>query len=164
MLGQRREQGEAHLTHATHKRLLLHLHALMLQKVRRLAEDLHTLRALEGSVLVHHALVLMRVGQVRYVMATGSALVPSLAPYLQGGLLGLHGVLLAMLCLLQGIRLQDDSIHSTAQRVVGSLGECVHYRRWSHCMLLLLLPRLRHPSTSHVGIQCQEMWGVSVPD
>lgn len=54
----------------------------MLQQVRRLAEDLHTLGALEGPVLAHHALVLMRVGQVRDVMATGSTLVPSLAPYL----------------------------------------------------------------------------------
>lgn len=54
----------------------------MLQQVCRLAEDLHTLGALEGPVLAHHALVLMRVGQVRDVMATGSTLVPSLAPYL----------------------------------------------------------------------------------
>lgn len=138
----------------------------MLQEVRRLAEDLHTLRALEGSVLVHHALMLMRVGQVRYIMATGSTLVPSLAPYLQGGLLGLHSVLLAMLGLLQrGIWLQDDSIHSAAQRVVGPWGERVHYRRWSHCMLLLLLPRLRHPSTSHAGIQCAgDVRRVSVPN
>lgn len=82
MLGQRGEQREAHLTHTTHKRLLLHLHTLMLQQVRRLAEDLHTLSTLEGAVLVHHALVFMRVGQVRDVMTTGSALVPSLAPYL----------------------------------------------------------------------------------
>lgn len=101
MLGQRGEQREAHLAHTAHKGLLLHLHALVLQQVRCLAEDLHTLGALEGSVLVHHALVLMRVGQVRYVMATGSALVPSLAPYLQGGLLGLNGELLAVLRLLQ---------------------------------------------------------------
>ncbi len=58
-----------------------------------------------------------------------------------------------MLGLLQGgIWLQDDSVHSTAQRVVSSLGECVHNRGWSHRMLLLL-PRLRHPSTSHVRIQ-----------
>lgn len=82
MLGQRGEQREAHLTHTTNKRLLLHLHTLMFQQVRRLAEYLHTLGTLEGSVLVHHALVLMRVGQVRYVMATGSTLVASLAPYL----------------------------------------------------------------------------------
>lgn len=66
----------------------------------------------------------------------------------------MNRVLLAMLGLLQGgIWLQDDSIHSAAQRVVSSLGECVHNRGWSHCMWLLLLPRLRHPSTSHVGIQ-----------
>lgn len=82
MLGQGGEQGEAHLTHPTHKRLLLHLHTLVLQQVRRLAEDLHTLSALEGSVLVHHALVFMRVGQVRYVVATDPTLVPPLTPYL----------------------------------------------------------------------------------
>lgn len=82
MLGQGGEQGEAHLTHTTHKRLLLHLHTLVLQQVRRLAEDLHALRALEGSVLVHHALVFMRVGQVRDVVAAGPALVPPLTPYL----------------------------------------------------------------------------------
>lgn len=55
----------------------------MLQEVRRLTKDLHALRALEGSVLAHHTLVLMGVGKVRYVVATGSALVPSLTPYLQ---------------------------------------------------------------------------------
>lgn len=165
MLGQRGEQREAHLTHTAHKRLLLHLHTLMLQQVRRLAEDLHTLGTLEGPVLVHHALVLVRVGQVRYVMTTGSALVPSLAPYLQGGLLGLNRELLAVLGLLQGcIWLQDDSVHGAAQRVVGSLGERVHNRGWSHCMLLLLLPRLRHPSTSHVGIQLRLDEGGSVLD
>lgn len=82
VLGQGGEQREAHLAHAAHERLLLHLHTLMLQQVRRLAEDLHTLSTLEGSVLAHHALVFMGVGQVRYVMATGAALVPSLAPYL----------------------------------------------------------------------------------
>lgn len=153
MLGQGGEQGEAHLTHTAHKRLLLHLHTLMLQQVRRLAEDLHTLSTLEGSVLGHHALVFVRVGQVRYVVATGSALVPSLAPYLQGGLLALNRVLLAVLGLLQGgVGLQDDPVHGAAQGVVGSLGERVHDRGWSHRMLLLL-PRLRHPSTSHVGIQ-----------
>lgn len=166
MLSQGGEQREAHLTHTAHKRLLLYLHTLMLQQVRRLAEDLHTLRTLEGSVLAHHALVLMRVGQVRDVMTARSTLVPSLAPYLQGGLLGLNRVLLAMLGLLQGgIWLQDDSVHSAAQGVVGCLGERVHNRGWSHCMLLLL-PRLRHPSTSHVGIQCTEDWGggVSAPN
>lgn len=102
MLGQGGEQREAHLTNTTHKRLLLHLHTLMLQQVGRLAEDLHTLSTLEGSVLVHHALVFMRVGQVRYIMATGSTLVPSLTSYLQGGLLGLNCELLAVLGLLQG--------------------------------------------------------------
>lgn len=57
-----------------------------------------------------------------------------------------------MLGLLQGgIWLQDHSVHSAAQGVVGSLGERVHNRGWSHCMLLL--PRLRHPATSHVRIQ-----------
>lgn len=63
-------------------------------------------------------------------------------------------MLLAVLGLLQGgIWLQDDPVHSAAQGVVRSLGEGVHNRGWSHCMLLLLLPRLCHPSTSHVGIQ-----------
>lgn len=148
MLSQGGEQREAHLTDSTHEGLLLHLNTLMLQQVRRLAEDLHALRALEGPVLAHHALVLVGVGQVRDVVAAGATLVASLAPYLQGGLLGLNGELLAVLGLLQGgIRLQDHSVHSTAQRVVGPLGERVHNRGWSHCMLLLLLPRLRHPST-----------------
>lgn len=82
MLSQGGEQREAHLTHAAHKRLLLHLDTLMLQQVCRLAEDLHALRTLEGPVLAHHALVLVRIGQVRYVMTAGSTLVPSLAPYL----------------------------------------------------------------------------------
>lgn len=165
MLSQGGEQREAHLTNAAHERLLLHLHTLVLQQVRRLAEDLHALRALEGPVLAHHALVLVGVGQVRYVMATGAALVPSLAPYLQGGLLGLNGELLAVLGLLQGgIWLQDDSVHSAAQRVVGALGERVHNRGWSHCMLLLLLPRLRHPATSHAGAQCSADEGLSAPD
>lgn len=154
MLGQGGEQREAHLADAAHERLLLHLHTLVLQQVRRLAEDLHALGALEGPVLVHHALVLVGVGQVGDVVAAGSTLVPSLAPYLQGGLLGLHRELLGVLGLLQGgVRLQDDPVHRAAQRVVGSLGERVHDRGWSHRMLLLLLPRLRHPSTSHVRIQ-----------
>lgn len=149
MLGQGGEQRKAHLTHAAHERLLLHLHALMLQEVGGLAEDLHALRALEGPVLVHHALVLVRVGQVRDVVAAGAALVPSLAADLHGGLLRLDGELLAVLRLLHGrVRLQDDAVHGAAQGVVGSLGERVHNGGWSHCMLLLLLPRLCHPSTS----------------
>lgn len=82
MLGQGGEQRESHLAHTTHKGLLLHLHTLMLQQVRRLAEDLHALGALERAVLVHHALVFVRVGQVRYVVATGSTLVTPLPPYL----------------------------------------------------------------------------------
>lgn len=66
----------------------------------------------------------------------------------------MNRVLLAMLGYLQGsIWLQDNSVHSAAQRVVSSLGERVYNRGWSHCMLLLLLPRLRHSSTSHEGIQ-----------
>lgn len=80
MLGQGGEQREAHLTHSTHKRLLLHLHTLMLQQVGGLAEDLHTLSALKGPVLVHHTLVFMRVSQVRDVVATGATLVPPLTP------------------------------------------------------------------------------------
>lgn len=82
MLSQGGEQREAHLTHTTHKRLLLHLHTLMFQQVCCLAEDLHTLCALEGPVLVHHALVFMRIGQVRNVMTTGSTLMPPLTSYL----------------------------------------------------------------------------------
>lgn len=154
MLGQGGEEGEAHLTDSTHKRLLLHLHALVLQQVGGLAEDLHTLGALEGAILAHHALVFMRVGQVRDVVAAGSTLVPSFAPYLQGGLLGLDSMLLAVLGLLQGgVLLQNHTIHGAAQRVVGPLRERVHNRRRSHRVLLLLLPRLRHPAASYVTIQ-----------
>ena len=82
VLCQRGEQGEAHLAHTTHKWLLFHLYTLVLQKICCLAENLHTLSALEGPVLAHHALVLMWVGQVRDIMATGATLVPSLAPHL----------------------------------------------------------------------------------
>lgn len=122
----------------------------MLQQVCRLAEDLHALRALKRPVLGHHALVFMRVGQVRNVMTTGSTFVPSVAPYLQGRLLGLYSVLLRVLGLLQRcIWLQDNSVHCAAERVVSSLGECMHNRGWSH-RVLLLLPCLRHPSTLDV--------------
>lgn len=147
MLCQRGKQREAHFADAAHERLLLHLNALVLQQVGRLAEDLHTLRALERAVLRHHALVLVWVGQVGNVVATGSAFMPSVGPYLQGGLLRLDNVLLRMLRLLQGgIRLQDDTVHGAAQRVVACLRESVYNRGWSHCMLLLLLlPCLRHP-------------------
>lgn len=93
--------------------------------------------------------MLVGIGQVRNVMTTGTTLVPSFTPYLKVGLLSLHSMLLTMLGLLQrGVRLQDNSIHSTSQRVVSPLRERVHNRRWSDCMLLLL-PRLRHPATSH---------------
>lgn len=64
MLCQRREKGESHFAHTTHKRLLLNLNTLMLQKIRCLVEDLHALSALERTVLVNHALVFMRIGQV----------------------------------------------------------------------------------------------------
>lgn len=101
----------------------------------------------------------MGVGQVRYVVATGSALVPSLAPYLQRRLLSLNSMLLAMLGLLQGgVWLQDDSIHSATQRVVSPLGKRVHNRGWSHCMLLLL-PRLRHLPLRMQGLSTREMTG-----
>lgn len=139
MLRQGREQREAHLAHAAHKRFLLHLHTLMLKEVRGLAEDLHTLRALEGPILSHHALVFMGISQVRDIMTTGATLVPSVCSHLQGGLLGLHSMLLQ-----GGIWLQDHSIHSTAERLVSPRGKRVHHGRWSHCVLLLLLPRLRH--------------------
>lgn len=82
MLGQGGEQGEAHFTNTTHKGLLLHLYTLVLQKVSGLAEDFHTLGTLERSVLAYHTLVLMGVSQVRYIMATGPTLMPSLTPYL----------------------------------------------------------------------------------
>lgn len=98
----------------------------MLQEIRGLAKDFHALSALEGSILAHHALVLMRVGQVRYIMATGTALMPSLTPDLQRGLLGRDRMLLTMLAMLGLLKgrlwLQDYSIHSTAKRVVGTLG------------------------------------------
>lgn len=62
----------------------------------------------------------------------------------------MNSKLLAVLGLLHGgILLQDHSIHCAAQRVFSSRGECVHNRRWSHCMLLL--PRLRHPSNSQLS-------------
>lgn len=152
MLGQGGEQRKAHFTNAAHEGLLLHLHTLMLQEVGGLTEDLHALSALKGPVLVHHALVLVRVGQVRDVVATGATLVPTFAPDLHRGLLSLDGELLPVLRLLHGrIWLQDHTVHSTAQGVISSLGECVHNRGWSHCMLLL--PRLCHPSTSHAMTQ-----------
>lgn len=154
MLGQRGEQRKAHFTNTAHERLLLHLHALMLQQVGGLAEDLHALGALKGPVLVHHALVLVRVGQVRDVVAAGAALVPTFPPDLHRGLLSLDGELLPVLRLLHGrVWLQHHTVHSTAQGVISSLGECVHNRGWSHRMLLLLLPRLCHPSTSHAMAQ-----------
>lgn len=82
VLCQRGEQGEAHLAHTTHKWLLFHLYTLVLQKICGLAKNFHTLSALEGPILAHHALVLMGVGQVRDIMAAGAALVPSFAPHL----------------------------------------------------------------------------------
>lgn len=83
VLCQRREQREAHLAHTTYKRLLLHLHALVLQEVRGLVKDLQALRALERAVLAYHALVLVRIGQMRDVMAARAAFVASFAPDLQ---------------------------------------------------------------------------------
>lgn len=145
MLRQGREQREAHLTDATNEGLLLHLNTLVLQQVRGLAEDLHTLGALERAVLTHHALVLMGVGQVGDVMTTRPTFMASLTTDLQSWLLGLHRVLLSVL-LQACVRLQDDPVHGAAQGVVGGLGKRVHHRGRSHRVLLLLLPRLRHPS------------------
>lgn len=130
----------------------------MFQQVRRLVEDLHALGALERPVLVHHALVLVRVGQVGDVVSTGPALVSSLCPYLQGGLLGLGGVLLLtmlpasvlrspavllavlpMLGLLlqrRGVLLQHNAIHCTAEGALCPRGDGVDDRRWSGRMLL----------------------------
>lgn len=101
MLRQRSEEGESHFAHAADKRFLLYLDTLVLQQVSGLTEDLHALGALEGAVLAHHALVLMRVRQVRYVMAARSTFVPALAPDLQRRLLSRHGVLLAVLAVLR---------------------------------------------------------------
>ena len=55
----------------------------MLQQVSRLVEDLHTLGALEGAVLAHHALVLVWVCQVGDIVAAGPTLVSSLPSYLR---------------------------------------------------------------------------------
>lgn len=101
MLRQRSEKGESHFAHATDKWLLLYLDTLMLQQISGLTEDLHALGALKRAVLAHHALVLMRVRQVRYIMAARSTFVPALAPNLQGRLLSRHGVLLAVLTVLR---------------------------------------------------------------
>lgn len=68
----------------------------MLQQICRLVKDLHALGALERPVLGHHALVLVRIGQVGYVMSTDPAFVSSLGAYLQGGLWGLARVLLLL--------------------------------------------------------------------
>lgn len=126
----------------------------MLQKVCRLLEDLHALGALEGAVLVHHALVLVWVGQVRDVVPTGATLVAALAAHLQGGLLGWHWVWLGVLAVrrwCQGrVWLQDNPVDSTPQWVLCPMGESVDHwgRHYS-----MLLPGLRHPATAHVWIQ-----------
>lgn len=101
MLRQRRKQRESHFAHATHERLLLYLDALVLQKVCGLVEDLHALSALEGAVLVDHALMLVGIGQVGYVVAACSAFVAAFAPHLQRRLLGRQRVLLRMLAMLR---------------------------------------------------------------
>lgn len=101
MLRQRRQQRESHFAHPTHERLLLYLDALVLQKVGGLVEDLHALSALEGSVLVDHALMLVGIGQVGYVVATRSAFVAALTPHLQRRLLSWQRVLLSMLAVLR---------------------------------------------------------------
>lgn len=124
----------------------------MLQQVSGLIEYLHALGALKRPVLAHHALMLVRVCKVGYIMAAGSALVPAFAPDLQRGLLGWHRVLLGMLAVLgllqSWVGRQDDAVHSTAQGVLSPLKEGVRNRRGCHCMLLL--PCLGHPSAVHV--------------
>lgn len=102
-------------------------------------------------------------------MATGPTLVSPLTPHLQGGLLSLGWVLLAvlspsmllpavvllllrlLLLLLEagGVGLEHDAVHRTAQGVLRARGDGVHHRGRRHSMLL---PRLRHTG-SGVGIQ-----------
>lgn len=154
VLCQRREQREAHLAHTTHKRLLLHLHTLVLQEVRCLVKDLQALRALERAVLAHHALVLMWISQMRDVMAACAAFVASFAPHLQRRLLRLMLLLLAVLLAvmlllllllllrLQGVRLQHDAIDGASERVLCPRRDGVDDRRWRNGMLL---PCLGHP-------------------
>lgn len=125
VLGQGGEQGETHLAHPAHKRLLLHLNALVLQQVRGLVEDLQTLGALERPVLTHHALVLKGVCQVGEVVSTRPTFVYSVCFNLQGSLLVRRRVLLllllvvwTMLALLlqrRSVRLQDDPVHGAVQ-------------------------------------------------
>lgn len=73
----------------------------MLQQISGLAKDLHALGALKRAVLAHHALVLVWICQVRYIMAARSTFVPALAPDLQGRLLSRHRMLLAVLTVLR---------------------------------------------------------------
>lgn len=100
MLRQRSKKGESHFANTTDKWFLLYLDTLMLQQISGLTEDLHALGALERAVLAHHALVLVWVSQVRYIMTACSTFVPALTPNLQGWLLSRHGVLLAVLAVL----------------------------------------------------------------
>ena len=169
VLGQRGEQGEAHLADTTHKGLLLHLHTLVLQEVRGLVEDLHTLGALERPVLADHALVLMWVCEMGDIVPAGPAFMASLVAYLQGGLLGLGWVLLltvlspamatvllAVLTVLQswGVWLKHNAVHGTAQGVLGAWRDGMDDRRWSDSVLL---PGLRHAGPC-VGIQLAGCW------
>lgn len=156
VLCQRREQREAHLAHTTHKRLLLHLHTLVLQEVCGLVENLQTLCALERAVLAHHALMLVRIGQMRDVMATRTTFVASFAPHLQCRLLRLSWMLLLLLAVLlavmllllllllrlQGVRLQHDAIHGASESILCPRWDGVDDGRWGNSMLL---PCLGHP-------------------
>lgn len=140
VLRQRSEQREAHLAHPAHKGLLLHLDALVFQQVGGLVEDLQTLRTLERAVMARQTLMLVGVGEVREVMATHPALV--------GRLSGLErGVLVV---LQARVRLEQDAVDGTAQRVVRSAGwdgmlreggcpSVVLLRRWRRLLWLLLL-------------------------
>lgn len=135
----------------------------MFQQIGGLVEDLQTLRALKRPVLAHHALVLVRISQVRDIVAARATLVPALIAHVQGRLLRLCRmlllvVLLTMMLLLlllrllllleSRVRLEDDAVDGAAQSV-RPWRYGVHYGRRGN---RVLLPRLRH-SRSGVRIQ-----------
>lgn len=69
----------------------------MFQQVCSLVKNFQALRTLKRPVLRHHALVLMWICQVGYVMSTSPTLVSSFCPDLQRGLWDLGAVLLLLL-------------------------------------------------------------------